>query len=347
MTNREIAKELGISPAALSIVINNKAGVSENTRARVLAQLKQMGLENLIKKNSVSSASSKNLCFIIYKRDGAVLDQHPFFLLLMEYVENHARTYGYNLLLYTVDKRSPVEPQIEQLNQLDSQGAIIFATEMQDDDMESFQNLSIPYVVLDNDFSQLSCNTISINNEMGTYQAIEYLVKKGHTHIGYLKSSSEISSFQERDRGYQRALERFHLAFAEKDIWSVHYTEEGSYRDVRESLEHLAVSDLPTAFVSDDDTIAAGALRAFREANCFVPEQVSVIGFNDRPSCELTIPPLTTINVSKHALAVETVDELMRLISDPGNGFPERRSRKIRIGTKLVVRQSVKDLSIK
>lgn len=340
MTNKEIANKLGISPAALSLIINHKSGVSESTRIRVLSELKEMGLEHLVKKN-IAITPSNNLCFIIYKRDGAILDLHPFFLLLMEYIENHARTYGYNLLLFTIDKRRPMETQIQHLNSLDSQGAIIFATEMQDDDMEAFSRLSIPYVALDNDFPRLTNNTISINNDMGTYQAIEYLVKMGHTRIGYLKSSNRINSFKERHQGYQRALSHFGLSFAAKDIWNTHYTEEGSYRDIRHCLESHPNPDFPSAFVTDDDTIAAGALRAFSEFNYRVPEDISIIGFNDRPSCELTLPPLTTINVSKHALAVEAVDELMRLILNSENLSPERRSRKIRIGTKLIIRQSV------
>lgn len=345
MTNKEIAKLLGISPAALSIVINNKPGVSESTRTRVISKLQEMGLDYLIKKNVPVSTNNHNICFIIYKRDGAILDLHPFFLLLMEYVENQARNYGYNLLLSTIDRRKPIEPQIEHLNELNSQGAIIFATEMQDDDIDAFHNLSIPYVALDNNFPRLNCNTIAINNEMGTYQAIHFLVKSGHTRIGYLKSSNRISSFKERHLGYKTALAHFGLAFEEKDIWDVHYTEEGSYRDVRYILENLSRSDLPSAFVTDDDTIATGALRAFSEFHYKIPEEVSFIGYNDRPSCELTIPPLTTINVSKHALATEAVDELMCLIQHPENLSPERRSRKIRIGTKLVVRNSVNIIS--
>ncbi len=339
MTNKEIAKKLGISPAALSIIINNKPGVSDNTRTKVLSELKEMGLEHLIKKPT-TIAPSNNLSFIIYKRDGAILDLHPFFLLLMEYIENHAHKYGYNLLLSTIDRRHPLEPQILRLNELDSQGAIIFATEMQDEDMKAFETLSIPYVALDNDFSRLTCNTVSINNEMGTYQAIEHLVNLGHKRIGYLKSFNRISSFKERHQGYKKALAHFGLEFRPEDIWNIHYTEEYSYRDICEYLKSSSKANLPSAFVSDDDTISVRALRAFKDFGYKIPEDISLIGFNDRPSCELTLPPLTSINVSKYSFAIEAVDELMRLIQNFKDTTPETRSRKIRIGTKLIVRSS-------
>lgn len=338
MTNRELAKKLGISPAALSLIINHKPGVSEATRTAVLAQLNEMGLDHLVKK--VPSPPGRNICFIIYKRHGEILDLHPFFLLLMENIENHARTYGYSILLCTIDKRRPMEPQIEHINALDCQGAIIFATEMQDEDMETFRGLRLPMVALDNDFSRLTCNTISINNQMGTFQAIEYLVRNGHSRIGYLKGSMRISSFQERQKGYEDALAYFHSVLRPEDILVVDYTEEGSCRDIRRHLEQSPPLPLPTAFVCDDDTIAVGAIRAFTEKGLKVPEDISIVGFNDRPACQVTVPPLTSVNVSKHAMAAEAVDELMRLIEGRDGAVSEIRSRKIRIGTKLIVRES-------
>ena len=338
MTNREIAKKLGISPAALSLIINHKPGVSEATRESVLDSLREMGCESLIKKAPV--VPSSNLCFIIYKRHGEILDLHPFFLLLMENIENHARTYGYNILLCTIDKRRPMEPQIQHLKELDCQGAVIFATEMSDEDMDAFSGLPVPFVTMDNDFTRLTCNSISINNQMGTFQAIEYLVKMNHSRIGYLKSNIRISSFEERQLGYESALKYFGVSFTPADIITVHYTEEGSYRDMKQYLENTSALSLPSAFVCDDDTMAVGALRAFSEHGCSVPDDISIIGFNDRPTCEVTEPPLTSVNVSKRTFAAETVDELIRLIENQENVSSDTRSRKIRIGTKLTIRQS-------
>lgn len=338
MTYKEIAKQLNISPASLSLILNNKPGVSDATRTHVIASIKEMGLEHLIKK--APAAPSSNLCFLIYKRHGEILDLHPFFLLLMESIEQQARSFGCNLLLCTIDKRKPMQPQIAHLNELDAKGIILFGTEMQDDDMDAFCSLPIPLVVMDNDLTRLACNTISINNQMGTYQAIEHLVRLGHRSIGYLKSRIRINSFRERHQGYESALAHFGLHFAEEHIFVVSYTEEGSYRDMKQYLEADGERTLPEAFVCDDDTIAVGAMRALKEHGYRIPEDISIIGFNDRPSCEDTVPPLTSVNVSKHALAEETVNELIRLIQAQEKSSREMRSRKIRIGTRLVVRSS-------
>ena len=336
MTNREIAKKLGISPAALSLVINHKPGVSEATRETVRVQLRELGYEHLIKK--APAAPGNHLSFIIYKRHGEILDSHPFFLLLMENIENHAKKYGYSILLCTVDKRRPIEPQIQHLCQQDSEGAIIFATEMHAEDLMPFFSLPFPFVVMDNDFTQLTCNTVSINNQMGTFQAVGHLMDRGISRIGYLKGNIRISSFMERQRGYEDALAQYGKGFIPGDIIELRHSEEGSYRDMHQYLKQHP--DLPEAFVSDDDTIASGAMRALSEYGCRIPEDISIIGFNDRPACEVTTPPLTSVNVSKYALSAETVDELIRLIGNQAQ--PETRSRKLRIGTKLIKRQSVR-----
>lgn len=258
----------------------------------------------------------------------------------MENIETHARKFGYNTLLLTIDKRLPLEPQIEHLEEMNCQGAILFATEMYDDDMKLFEDLPIPFVSLDNDFPYLSCNAVSINNQMGTYQAIRHLIEHGLSEIGYLKSQQRISSFDERQKGYEAALGSFSLKLKSEYIIELHYSEEGSYRDLRNYLQNSP--SLPQAFVCDDDTIAAGAIHALTEYGYRIPEDISIIGFNDRPSCEVTNPPLTSINVSKHSFAVEAVNELMRLIEKADSITEETRSRKIRIGTKLIIRSSVK-----
>lgn len=337
MTNKEIAAKLGLSPAALSLVINHKPGVSEETRERVFAQLKEMGYAHIIKKSPV--IQSDNISFIIYKRNGEILDSHPFFLLLMEIIEQKAREYGYNILLSTIDKRKELDSQLTHIKGLDSQGAILFATEMREEDMLPFLELDIPIVSMDNDFPRLSCNSISINNQMGTWQAVDHLVKHNFQQIGYLKSLSRISSFEEREWGFQNALNYHGLSFQKEHILSLPHTEEGSYRDMLAYLNGPHPK-LPKAFVSDDDTVALGVMRALSEKGYKIPEDISIIGFNDRPSSEITIPPLTTINVSKYSFATETVDELMRLIKNTEKNITESRSRKIRIGTKLIVRDS-------
>lgn len=336
MTNKEIAKQLGISAAALSLIINHKSGVSDKTRSEVINKLVDMGYGDLIKTNT--STNMQSIAFIVYKEHGQILDLHPFFLLVMNQVETYARKLGYSVILYTIDKRFPIDNQIMKLNELNAKGIILFATEMISDDISPFLFSKIPLVALDNNFSTFQINTVSIDNYMGTDQAINYLIKKGYQKIGYLKSTTRISSFKEREQGFKSALYKNNLSLDNKNVFDVAYTEDGSYRDIRKLLK--SGIQFPPALVCDDDTIAVGALRAIREFGLRVPNDIAIIGFNNRPNSEITEPSLTTIDVPKNSLAISAVDTLIKSIEHPSDNYG-KITQKLRIGTNLVIRESV------
>ena len=346
MTNRDLAAQLHISPTALSMILNHKPGISEATRSRVLQQIREMGYGNRIKevRQTPPAATADSLyddrgqiCLIIYKRDGNILGQHPYFLLLLESITQRAEQYGYHVTLMTIDRRdsNPAE-QIERWNSSRIRGILLFATEMKPEDIEPFSALRIPYVAMDHNFSNQAVNTVAIDNDMGTFQAIRHLFSMGHRKIGYLKSNVEISSFQERSAGYQRTVRNFGMEL--NPILPVPYSEEESYQAFRKFLQKSPT--LPTAFVSDDDTIAIGVLRALLESGVRVPEDVSLVGFNDRPSCVQTTPTLTTVQVPRTSFAFEAVDMLLKLVHQRESEIAASTT-KLRIGTQLIIRDSV------
>ncbi len=347
MNYKQLAEHFNVSAATISLIVNHKPGVSEETRARILAGLEEMGISDLVKKEKdlqnlpeTGASSIKSLLFVVFKRDGAILDMHPFFLLIVEIIEARARQYGYNILFSTVDLRSPIDEQINYLNTLNASGAIIFATEMTEDDTDLFRGYTNPFVFLDNNFSHLPVNTVAINNEMGTWQAIEHLLEMGHRRIGYLSCRSRISSFLEREIGYRNALAEYGMELSKEYIYRLDFTEEGSYRDFSAILKEKP--SLPTAFVSDDDTIALGVMRALKEYGYSVPGDISIIGYDDRPSCEIASTPLTTVNVSKNSFAATAVDNLIRIIENQKDSESAAyRTIKVRVETFLSVRESV------
>lgn len=347
MTNRELAQHFGISPAAFSLILNQKPGVSEATRNRVISELREMGYTQLLKKMPQPEVEEKDapsnygqICFVTYKRHGKILNQHPFFMLLMESIEERARQQGYHIVLMTMDHAGNIPEQLEALKAAQAQGILLFALEMQPEDIEPFLTIGLPLVALDNSFSHQPVHTVSIDNEMGTYQAIEYLVRSGHQKIGYLQSDVAVSSFREREAGYRSAAAAFCLEL--EPVLRIPYTEAGSCQTFRGILEEKPA--LPSAFVCDDDTIASGVMRALAESGYHVPEDISVIGFNDRPSSEMTVPPLTSVNVPRASFGAEGVDALVKLIQKREQGITEVRPLKLRVGTQLVCRESVKKL---
>ena len=307
LTNKEIAKRLNISESTLSFIINNRPGVAEKTRTRVIQEISGMGYGHLLKKEAPVLA--KSICFVVYKRHGKILNQSPFFMLLMEQIDDKARELGYNLLVRILDASDPVEEEIQAMEASETSGLILFATEMFDEDMERFGRSGVPIVSLDNDFTHLEIDSVVINNRVGALKAVRHLVELGHRDIGYLRCKTRINSFSERGVGYVSALNRFGLEISSGRRFDVGFTEEESYQDFRRILAEGAA--LPTAFVSDTDTLAAGVMRALMEHGVRIPEDVSVVGFDDRPLCEVMAPSLTSVCVPRFlgARAVELLEE--------------------------------------
>ncbi len=337
MTNKEIAQQLGISAATLSLIINHKPGVSETKRQEVFTELKNRGYAHIIKQTNTIHDATRNIGFIIYKKDGAILDQYPFFLLLLEIFAQQIPQYGYHMVLHTIDERNNVSMQM--LQNSDLAGGIIFATEMTEKDMEQFLTLPFPIVALDNEFITLNCDAVAINNRMGTFQVIKHLVEKNHKRIGYFKCKNEISSFQQRAYGYQNALAHYHIFLKQQDVIHTSFTVEGSFKDVDAYLKEKQKGEIPTAFICDDDTIASGAIRAFQAHGYCIPEDIAIIGFNNRPMCQEIAPALTSVDVQKNALVKESVQLLLKRIETP---LEDKQNYAIKILTEcqLVVRQS-------
>lgn len=332
LTNKDIARQLGISETTLSFIINNKPGIAEKTRSRVIKEVAALGYGHLFKKDT--PPLSRNICFVIHKRHGGILNQSPFYSLLMEQIEEHARNSGFNLIVRMIDTADSLEAHIRNLNTSGISGIIVFATEMLDDDMEYFKQAIVPVVSMDNDFTHIDIDSVVINNRVGTFQAVEHLFANGHREIGYLQCKTFINSFGERDEGYQKALKHFGLELPSRHRFQVGYTEEESYQDFKRIL--AAGADLPSAFVSDDDTLSVGVMRALVEHGVSVPEEISLVGFNDRPVCRLTLPQLSSISVPKDrfgALALDLLIDRMSITRAEG-----KDCRRVEMGVQLVHR---------
>ncbi len=331
---KDIAAMLNLSPAAVSLVLNNKPGVSEEMRQVVLNKIKELGCDYLLKRKN---PNGKTIGFVIYKRHGRIIGQSPFFSLLIESIDNHARKHGYSITIIHIDKTSPLEPQIEYIKSCNCAGLIIFATEMLSEDLNEIKALNIPFVITDNYFVEEAVDAVAINNEQGTYEAVKHLYDMGHRKIGYLHSKIYLTSFQERKQYFFAALKKFGIKGMEKYVYSVGYPEDETCADFLIVLDNT--DDLPTALFADNDIIAYGAMKALKEKGFRIPEDISIIGFDNRPTCLMTEPTLTTINVPKDVFGALAVTTLVNKMESNYDGF-----LKIEIGTHLISRDSVKKI---
>lgn len=329
---RDIAKLAGVSPGTVSNALNNRKGVGKETKERIIKIAKELGY---IKENS--KQESRAIRFIIYKKHGYVVSDTPFFADLIEGIEAACRDESYELLISHItysEKNS--KDVLKIIKQEKVAGILILATEMDKSDLDLFRNLHVPIVFLDNYLSDEKFDFVLINNSKGAYQAVKHLINNGHKEIGFLGSSIHINNFSYRYYGYIKALAEANLDVKKEYELSLEPTLEGSYRDMKELILNKGVK-LPTAYFALNDIIAFGAMKALKECGIKVPDQVSIVGFDDMPFCEISTPRLSTVRVYKQYMGQIAIERLIECISKKHN-IPI----KIEVETELVERESVK-----
>lgn len=330
---KDIAKALSISPATVSMVFNNKPGVGSETRDRVLEYANKIGYQpSRARQTHVKSTGS--IRFIVYKKTGLIVTDTPFFSALIESIYVEARREHYNLVISYIDSRKDKSDLMKFIKDDPLDGIIILATEMDSDDIKVFGSASVPVVVLDSYFEMEKFDTVVINNVRGAFEATKYLIDCGHTKIGHLKSSVPINNFYEREVGFKKALRHAVIEYDGNYDFFLSPSIDGSYSDMLTELKNGR--DLPTAFFADNDIIAFGAMKAMKECGVVLPDDVSIVGFDDIPYSTLIEPHLTTINVYKKRIGILAVKRIMERICGAANELV-----KIEVGGDLIIRESV------
>jgi len=334
---KAVAKEAGVSVSTVSLVLNNKPGISMKTRQRVLSVVDLLGYHDYMPRMA-GRGQQKSIQFVLYKKHGHVVSDTPFFSSVLEGVEEQVKKVGYSLLVTYVYEAQGMESQVNDIKASNCAGMILLATEMNHQDISPFAHTGIPFVVLDSYFEEIVDDTVVINNMQGAFLATRYLCEKGHLNIGYLRSSVSINNFYERRDGYRKALAYRKIAYQRDLEFSIGSTVETAYSDMKQHLQ--SGRKLPTAFFADNDIIAIGAMRAMKEAGIRVPEDVSMVGFDDIPMCTMLEVPLTTIRVPKRYIGKLAVDRLVEVLNNGGDS-----NVKIEVCTQLVERDSVRDIT--
>lgn len=312
ITAKELAKQLGLSTAAVSMALNGKRGVSESTRARVLDAAKKGGydFERLRGKEDVPKGT---IAFLLYKRHGAVVGDTPFFSSLSDGVAEACRSEGYNLRLYYLYEES-LKQDLQAIFADDIAGAILLGTEMRQQDFAPFASFSLPLVVMDMYFEGINRDCVLINNVQGAFAATNYLISKRKQQPGYLRSAYPIANFEERADGFYKAIRFNGMAAGASPVHRLAPSADGAYADMKALI---AQGDpLAKSYFADNDLIAAGAMRALKEAGYRVPQDIGIIGFDNTPMCEVSDPPMTTIHVPKQDMGMLAMQRLVLRMRD-------------------------------
>ena len=314
LTLEDIARMAGVSPATVSRVINNQVGARSKVRERVIQVIEETGFQPHAAARSLASQRSKVIGLVIPAPASRVLSQ-PYLLQLTEVITQTCHESDYVLSLFLTGSGTDEQkllPKIMRKGFMD--GLIVRVVEGRRSE-GLFQKLSktgIPFVAAGRPTNSQHISYVAVDNLTAAYNAVTHLISLGHQRIALIIGSRESYPSQERLAGYHKALDDRGLPPDEHLIAAAgSYTESGGYLATHQLLKHS-----PDALFVAADRMAVGALRALSEVGRRVPDDISVVGFDDLPLAKQTEPPLTTMRQPLAAIGKRLVQILFDIIEN-------------------------------
>ncbi|MHA6530568.1 LacI family DNA-binding transcriptional regulator [Paenibacillus sp. BAC0078] len=333
----DIARLAGVSKAAVSLALNNKPGVSEATRQHILDISQANGYTpRTFKTNKVSAKNKSIMRFIVCKNTDMITEHYesqPFFNELIHHLTHYAREQGYNLIISSIPIQS-LKEEIEVLeNEQASGGILLLGTNLTAQSIEDVLEIHPFVVILDTCFEHVDASFVAINNYLGGYQAGKYLLSLGHSKIGYIESETRIFNFSKRKEGFIDALKEEGITLEEQLTFAMNPMLVLPQDSFKSEINNL--SQLPSVIFCETDYMAISAIKAFQEMNINVPNQVSVMGFDNILEATVISPELTTIHVRKATIAKAAMDIMLKKINNE-----EDSKVQILVNTEVVKRKS-------
>ena len=341
MNLKEIALQLGVSQASISIVRKGKPGVSSAVRRRIQLALEKNGYSydayvqeppNLSQRVPGQKRKGEAIGLIKHSKSALLTDQNEGFIAgLIDPISVAVASAGYTLEMNAVNGEE-YRRLLSELPQMDYAGLIVIATEMDQTELSALSQVQIPTVVLDTDYPYIPHSSVTMNNRQLAWQAVACLAGCGE--VGHLRSSQKTGNFRARSVGYQEALQSFGLPADETLVFSLTPSLEGAEKDMDRFLE--AGRRVPPALFADNDVIAIGCMRALISHHYRIPQDVQLIGVDDTLLSQVISPSLSSMQISRAQMAQQAVRLLLEAISSPA-----QLKTHVHIDAQLIYRHSV------
>jgi DNA-binding LacI/PurR family transcriptional regulator len=329
MSVKEIAKAAGVSTATVSRVLNGSDKVKESTAKRVMQVVEDMNyrMDHVARRMKVKQTDSLVIGLVITDID------NPFFSSVAKGVEDVASKNK----LVTMICNTNENPEKERffLNAMLSEkvsGAIIVPTK---GNLDFFQDLvedGFPMVMVDRKPKNLKIDSVSLNNQKGSYDAVKKLIDNGHRRIGFVAGIKGLSNTEERLTGYYQALDEAKIETDDDLVFYGDYIEKGGRKAI---IEFMSLKHPPTAIFSSNNLMTLGCIKEIYKRKLSIPKDIAIIGFDDSTWAEALIPPLTTVKQPGYELGVNAAELLIKRLK---NG--EANSIDVVLNPELVVRES-------
>jgi len=332
-TIRDVAERAGVAPITVSRVLNNSGYVSQETRERVESAAAE--LEYVPNMLARSLRSNRTDTFALVLTDIT----NPFWTTVARGVEDAASEHGFNVILCNTDEQvSKQERYLSVLLRKQVDGFLFVPARSRTESLDMIRKQAVPVVVLDRHIPNVDVDTVRCNSERGSYRLLRHLLELGHRRIAILAGPQDVSTSQDRILGYRNALIEAGIEIDDRLIECNEYTAESGYL-----MAHrvLSLRPRPTALFAANNFIAVGALRALRELGLQVPQDISIVGFDDLPPYYIIEPFLTVAVQPAYTMGYKAATLLIERITQPvHDGFQE-----LLLSSEIKIRRSTQAIS--
>ncbi len=323
----DVARESGVSYSTVSRVLNGYEFVKASTREKVLRAAEKLGYVPNQQARSLAGGRSNLIGILVPRLDNGYMSE------IIRGIDDELTKSEYNLILYTTHRHEGRENRyVATIMNGAADGLLLIVPLITTNYLDALRRQNFPYVLVDQADTGAKSSFVNAANWQGAYDATQYLIKLGHKRIGFITGMEGLISAPHRLEGFRAAMTHEGLPILNELIVSGGFQENGGYIGTQKLL---ALPQPPTAIFAANDLSAFGAIEAIRQHGLRIPEDISLMGFDDIPQASLVHPKLTTVHQPLEEMGRMGVRMLLEHIQNH-----EREPYQVTLATQLIVRDS-------
>lgn len=335
ITIHDVARESGVSYSTVSRVLNGFEFVKEETRTKVLATAEKLGYVANLQARSLAGGKTRIIGLLVPGLDNGYIGE------IVRGIDEEIAKFNYDLMLYTTRRRVGSEAHyVKAISNGLSDGVILIVPLFYHDYLVSLREHNFPYVVVDQIDPQFNSPVVDATNWQGAYDATRYLLDLGHRRIAFIKGLGGLQSASDRLAGYKAALNDCNVIYDETLVVEGDFFTPSGYEAARQLIQQ---TPRPTAIFAANDLMAVGALQAIQEQGLSIPQDISLVGFDDIPQASIVHPRLTTVRQPLEQMGRVAVNLLIEQIEN-GNQV-DLAPRRVTLATRFIERESCRPIA--
>jgi LacI family transcriptional regulator len=326
----DVASDAGVSYATVSRVINNDPHVKPETRQRIVDTMDRMGYVVNRQARSLASGRSQMIGLLVPDLGTGYIGE------IIRGIDTELEISQYDVMLYTTHRRETKEANyVATLVQGMVDGLLLVLPRNPQLFLDFLRQRRFPHVLIDHQGIDEKGPAVGATNWQGAYTATEYLIKLGHRRIGFISGWMDLGCARDRLAGYQSALRTHHIPVEPDLVYEGDFHQPAGYEGASAFLK-LPVP--PTAIFASNDVMAMGAIEAVRVHGLRIPEDISILGFDDIPQVATLHPGLTTVRQPLEQMGRVAAQMLLDFLKDP-----QKKTQRLELPTELIVRDSCRE----